>query len=219
MSLGAVILAAGRGERLGGPKALLELDGRTLAERHVERAFELGCARVVLVVRPEVARIVDASACPHAVIAISEAPDPAGSLAVGLRALASSDRVLITPVDALPATKEIASALLAALDAGAMAATPIHRARGGHPVICRSDVLAAYRPSPSTPEHASQEGADSFPPLRTVLQSIGSARVRVEMNEPLVSLDLDTPEDLRLLAGTAPHFATRVVLSQAYLHV
>ncbi|WP_394823267.1 NTP transferase domain-containing protein [Pendulispora albinea] len=211
--LGAIILGAGRGERLGGPKALLLLEGRTMAERHVERALDVGCDPVVLVVRPEVAQKVDARACPHVRLALSEAPDPAGSLAVGLRTLGECERVLITPVDTLPASKEICARLRAALDLGAMAATPAHRGRGGHPVLCRAEVLADYRAG-GADRIDSVPGAEGFPPLRTVLSALGPARVRVEVDEPTIPIDLDTPQDLRQLAGiSAPVFAERVVLS------
>ena len=41
--LPAVILAAGSGRRMGGPKALLRLDGSTLLQRAVRAAREAGC--------------------------------------------------------------------------------------------------------------------------------------------------------------------------------
>ena len=46
----ALILAAGSGRRMGGPKALLVLDDETLLQRAVRVAREAGCAEVYAVV-------------------------------------------------------------------------------------------------------------------------------------------------------------------------
>jgi CTP:molybdopterin cytidylyltransferase MocA len=46
----AVILAAGSGTRMGGPKALLTLGGETLLQRAVRVASEAGCVPVLAVV-------------------------------------------------------------------------------------------------------------------------------------------------------------------------
>jgi CTP:molybdopterin cytidylyltransferase MocA len=46
----AIILAAGSGRRMGGPKALLWVEGDTLLRRAVRTALEAGCAPVVAVV-------------------------------------------------------------------------------------------------------------------------------------------------------------------------
>lgn len=48
----AILLAAGRGRRLGSdaPKCLLEIDGKTLLERHVENMRAAGITRLVVVV-------------------------------------------------------------------------------------------------------------------------------------------------------------------------
>ncbi|MGA1524120.1 MAG: NTP transferase domain-containing protein, partial [Planctomycetota bacterium] len=45
----AVILAAGRGERLGADKALVDLGGRTAVERLVQSFQAAGCAPILVV--------------------------------------------------------------------------------------------------------------------------------------------------------------------------
>lgn len=47
-----LILAAGAGRRMGGPKALLEVNGETLLHRIASIALEAGCAPVLAVVGP-----------------------------------------------------------------------------------------------------------------------------------------------------------------------
>ncbi|WP_243300942.1 nucleotidyltransferase family protein [Geothrix oryzisoli] len=48
--IAAVILAAGAGRRMGGPKALLRLDGETLLRRAARAALGAGCSPVVAVI-------------------------------------------------------------------------------------------------------------------------------------------------------------------------
>ncbi|WP_243383197.1 nucleotidyltransferase family protein [Geothrix alkalitolerans] len=46
----AIILAAGEGRRMGGPKALLPYEGETLLHRAARTALEAGCSPVIAVV-------------------------------------------------------------------------------------------------------------------------------------------------------------------------
>jgi molybdenum cofactor cytidylyltransferase len=193
-ALSGVVLAAGAGERMGGPKALLLVAGERLATLHVRRLREAGCATVLLVTRPElVARFGEESA-----VVASGAPDPAGSLAVGLEALRpeADDLIVITPVDAWPVEVATLAALVDAVRAGAEAATPLYAGRGGHPVVIRARALEAHR----------APGSGSPPPLREVLGALGDARRRVAVDDPGIAMDLDTPEDVVAATGGAPQF-------------
>ncbi|MDX1659764.1 MAG: nucleotidyltransferase family protein [Nitriliruptorales bacterium] len=49
-TVGAIVLAAGDGQRFGAPKALVEVDGSSLLERTVRTARGAGCSPVVVVV-------------------------------------------------------------------------------------------------------------------------------------------------------------------------
>jgi CTP:molybdopterin cytidylyltransferase MocA len=71
---------------------------------------------------------------------------------------------------------------------------PRHRDRGGHPVVLRAAVLAPYR------------GGAPPPPLREVLRALGSACARVEVGDPDVIVDLDTPSEIAARFGAAPRF-------------
>jgi molybdenum cofactor cytidylyltransferase len=187
-----LVLAAGAGERMGGPKALLAVDGEPLARAHAKRLRAAGCAEVVIVTRPGlVARFAG-----DAIVVASRAPDPAGSLAVGLGAIGPGDDtalLVITPVDAWPARVETIAALVAAVVAGVEAATPRYEGRGGHPIVIRATTLRAF--------------ADAPRPLRDVLGALGHARVRVDVDDPSVATDLDTPADVFAATGAPPRFA------------
>ncbi len=189
-TLAGIVLAAGAGERMGGPKALLLVQGEPLARLHARRLREAGCAKVVIVTRGE---IVERFAL-DATVAASAAPDPAGSLAVGLKALgaAPDDVLVITPVDAFPVCVETIARLVETVGGGAEAATPRSGGKGGHPVVIRARALGTFHDAPH--------------PLREVLSALGNARIRVEVDDPSVATDLDTPEDVLAVTGAAPRF-------------
>jgi CTP:molybdopterin cytidylyltransferase MocA len=190
----AIVLAAGAGTRMGGPKARLVIDGEPLAVLHARRFRDAGCAQVVSVTRRELALWLASWLGPGR-IAISEAPDPAGSLAIGLAAFPPHDEdvLVITPVDALPARAATIAALVATVRAGAEAATPVYAGRGGHPIAARARALAGLAAAPR--------------PLRDVLAALGPRRARVEVDDPAVTIDLDTPDDVARVTGAPPRFA------------
>src|SRR5262249_11663866 len=121
-----VILAAGRGVRLGGPKALLSWPSapgapeRPLAIAHAEERLAAESARAVIVTRQQMVPALLRHVRPGVDILVSDAPDelgPAGSLGYAASRVGDTDAVIVTPVDALPARRETVAALLARLDA------------------------------------------------------------------------------------------------------
>jgi CTP:molybdopterin cytidylyltransferase MocA len=186
-----IVLAAGSGERMGGPKARLVVRGEPLAKTHAARLREAGCDAVVMVVREEDVDVVPADA----VVAVSSAPDPAGSLLAGLKLVPAGEGVLVvTPIDVLPARLETIRVLVGALEGDVVAATPTYDKRGGHPVVCRREVL----------DHLSSDGS-----LREVLAALGPRRVRVATDDPAVLAELDVPDDVIAHTGSPPAFTPR----------
>jgi molybdenum cofactor cytidylyltransferase len=190
----AIVLAAGAGERMGESKALLVVDGRPLARAHVERAHEAGCDRVVVVTRPDVA--LRLGEIPRATVIGEVTPSQADTLAVAVRRIGMRGdvAVLICPVDHPPVSIVTLWALFDALDAGAEVATPQRAKKGGHPVACRAHVLSPYAASGPAPV------------LRDVLAVHEAGRARVEVDDPRVGIDLDTPDDVRAFTGSPPKF-------------
>ena len=173
-----IVLGAGIGGRMGGPKARLLIAGETLAALHAQRLREAGCEEVVVVLAQHDA--IDAT------IAISHAPDPAGSLAIGLDA-ATGDPIIVTPVDVIPAHVETIRALVRALE-GHDAVTPRFRGRGGHPVVIRRAAIEIGKP------------------LNGVLERLGERRKWIEIEDAAVVTDLDTPDDVVRATGSPPRF-------------
>ncbi|MBI5517214.1 MAG: NTP transferase domain-containing protein [Deltaproteobacteria bacterium] len=187
MILRAVVLAAGQGTRLGGPKALARWTprGAPWALLHARALRRRGAREVLLVLRDGVAPAL--GTLPSGVrVVVSHAPEalgPAGSLQAAVESLPPEGLVCVTPVDALPLTKRVHRALCAALEnPEALAAVPVFQGRGGHPVLLRAEVLDPYRTEREPPT------------LRALLQAPGPGLRRVPVEDPRVLADLDTPE-------------------------
>lgn len=188
----AIVLAAGKGMRLGGPKALLmwptARGAKPLAIVHAETRLQAESKRVIVVSRKHIVQALLPFVCPGLDLVVSDAPDelgPAGSLATAVIRLKPTDRVLVCPVDTLPARRDTAERLLTALGTAGdppLATRPKQGERFGHPVALQGAALDRYRqPNP--------------PPLRDHLRTLGDACVGVEVRDPDVLVDIDTPAD------------------------
>lgn len=200
----AIVLAAGKGARLGGPKALLRWAAggkpRPLAIAHAEARLAAESQRVLIVTRKPVVQVLLPFVVPGVDLLVSSASDdlgPAGSIATAAARLGPADRALVIPVDTLPAKATTVASLLARLGTGGaapLAVRPRHGGRGGHPVALQGAALERYRqPNP--------------PPLRDHLQALGEACVDEEVDDPDVLVDFDTPaEAMRVLRAPVAFF-------------
>jgi CTP:molybdopterin cytidylyltransferase MocA len=200
-----IVLAAGTGKRLGGPKALLAWPagkGREvpLAVAHAEARLAAESARVLVVTRKAMMKPLFGHVVPGLDLLVSDAPEelgPAGSIAFAVPRLGDAEIVIVAPVDAPPTKAETITRLLARLDAepSLLAARPVYHGRAGHPVALRRAALRRYaEPSP--------------PPLRDHLRGLGAAVGDVEVNDTAVLIDLNTPAEVMGLLGTLPRFVT-----------
>lgn len=183
-TVAGVILAAGKSSRMGRPKALIHLGGRSMLEALVE-AYAAAKLEPVIVVASgavlEAARTIDG------VRAVEGDPAAAmiDSVARGLAALPEGAQgAVIQPVDA-PFTE---AEMIAALLAGGTQRTRVlcHGGRPGHPVYVPRSLFAEIAEQP--------EGG-----LREVLE-VHEVEL-VEWSDPRVLADLDTPSDLAAWAG------------------
>jgi molybdenum cofactor cytidylyltransferase len=199
-----ILLAAGAGKRLGGPKALLCWPGprgheRPLAIAHAEERLAAESRRVLVVTRKAVVFSLLGHVRPGIDLLASDAADelgPAGSLAFAVPRLGTGvDLAVVTPVDTPPARAETVAHLIEALatDPALLAARPTYHGRGGHPVVLRPAALARYaEPDP--------------PPLRDHLHALGAACAGVDVTDPMVLIDLDTPADVMGTLQALPRF-------------
>jgi nicotine blue oxidoreductase len=190
-----VIPAAGRGRRIGGPKALLCYAGEPLAV-HVARTFlAAGCPRVVVVLGAGAAELEPVLRALPRVATVRADPDAPmlASVLAGLAAAPEADAagLLVHAVDAPRVTAATVRRLLAARDAehdadGLVAACGPRR---GHPLWLAPHRAADLRGAP----------ADHPDGLRGWLRARGLRIVPVETDDAAVLDDLDTPEQLALL--------------------
>ena len=183
MGATAIVPAAGKGERMGADKALLDLGGRTAVERVVASCLAAGCDEVV-VVRRQGAQALPAN-LPGRVITVPEGGEMADSLRAALAALPdATGHVAVFPVDHALVEAETLAAVLARLDRGDCSiALPLHRERPGHPIALHSAVFAEIR-QPGTV-------------LSDLVRKDGGRVGVVPSANPWVRADLDCPEDLR----------------------
>lgn len=199
----AIVLAGGNGKRLGGPKALLmwpdaKGNDRPLAAAHAEARLAAECGHVLVVTRKPMVKTLFGWVRPGIDLLVSDAPEEqgaAGSLAFAASRLSDAEIVVVTPVDTPPAKAETVARLLAALsaDPALLVARPVYKGRAGHPVVLRRAALDRFlQPDP--------------PPLREHLRSLGAACAGVDVTDPTVLLDLNTPADVMGTLRALPRF-------------
>lgn len=189
----AIILAAGEGRRMGGPKALLPIDGTTFLA-HVSRLFARpDIALVVVVLGAEAERVRREAGLDDEVrVAVNERwrEGMLSSVWCGLDVAESQgvDAVLLHPVDNPLVRPATVDAVLAALAAGALVAVPSHGGRRGHPAGFARDAWPALRTAPP------DRGA------RSVFAENPSWVVHVPAGADCL-VDVDTPADRRFDLG------------------
>jgi len=135
-----VVLAAGAGTRMGGPKALVEVDGETLLAHHLHAA-QLARLGGPVVVTGAQAVAVEAAHEGYPVRWVRN-PEPEApmiaSVRLGLAAVPTGNVAVITPVDVLPARLDTLDQLAEALEGlgpDSLGVRPAMRGRGGHPLL------------------------------------------------------------------------------------
>jgi molybdenum cofactor cytidylyltransferase len=182
----AVVLAAGASERMGGtPKALLRTsDGRTYVQRIADAAKAGGVQNVVVVIGPPHADKVKKGLPSGAAPTANPKPDRGmlSSVQVGIAALGpKATGALVWPVDHPYVKPETVRAILDA--APGKVVVPVHGGKGGHPVRiprARFAELAALSPDAT---------------LKALVDARPDAVERLEVADPGVLTDIDTPED------------------------
>lgn len=189
--IAAVVLAAGRGRRVGGPKALLRVGGVTFLERAAALLARPGVAPLIVVLGHEASRVRAEAALPaDSIVVVNEAYDEGmlRSVVTGLDAAeaAGADAILLHPVDHPLVGEATVDRVVNALEGGAVIAVPSHEGRRGHPGGFARAVWPALRAAPAT------EGA------RHVLAAHPDRVRHVEGDAGCVA-GIDTLEDYRRL--------------------
>ena len=191
MTVAGLVLAAGEGRRLGGPKALLEFDGERLVDRTVRVLHEAGCSPVYVVAGA--APLQDAVAHASGLVRVVDNPDwPTGMGSSVRRGLAEvgEEAVVIMVVDT-PGIGAVAVRRL--VDAFAIGASVAVATYDGAP---RNPVLIAR-------EHFADVSALAVGDVgaRAFLAARPDVVTPVECSDVADPNDIDTREDLRAARG------------------
>jgi molybdenum cofactor cytidylyltransferase len=192
----ALILAAGEGRRMGGPKALLPIGDRSFLAHAVALLDRPGVERVLAVLGHDASRVAALAGLPASVATVVNEDYRAGMLSSLLCGLAAAEAegataLLVHPVDhplALPATVD---RVIAALRDDATIAVPSWSGRRGHPTGFAARAFPALR------------AADPQRGARCVLADNPAWIVHVE-GDPGCLMGLDTPADYERAFGRPP---------------
>ncbi len=190
--VGAIVLAAGQARRMGAAKLALPFSGRTVLEEVLDRVAAAGLpALVVLGAHAERLRPLTGSAL--AVEAADHALGLAHSLRAGVAAAPPEWAGALVVLGDMPLVRaETHGALARALAAGAAAVRPVHAGRPGNPVGFARSLF------PRLLALTGDRGAGALLPFLPVQD--------VEVRDPGIHRDIDTPADLAAAAaeGQAP---------------
>lgn len=188
--VGALILAAGKSERMGGePKALLSYQGLTFLE-HILRSMEGAEIGYRVVVAGRHFDEIAADATVPVVFNPDYETGMTTSFQVGIRSLPGEvDAALIFLVDHPAVSGSTVQALVAHRGRGDVV-VPVRRGRRGHPVLFSRRFL---------------DEVLKLPPgvgVNTCVRAQGDRVVEVTVDDPGILTDVDTPEDFRRLIST-----------------
>ena len=183
MHVTAIVLAAGKGRRMGRDKALLELGGRTSVQRVVDACAEGGTDSITVVRRASDARLPSAVHERAIIVRAARTDEMIESLRLALRrAMPVPSSVLVFPVDYALVDRAVVAAVLRPLrDAAAEIVLPLFQERPGHPIGIASTLLPEIRAAET---------------LRDVVVRDRSRVEAVPVESRWVLQDLDTPGDL-----------------------
>ena len=181
----AVVLAAGKSERMGTNKLLLEVGGRTILNRLLDALDEsiVDDVYVVLGHRPEDLEPIVTAHRSNVVLNPDHEEGMTSSFRAGLREV-SADAAYLVLGDQLGLGADLIESMAERMesDPDAMIVSPVHEGKRGHPVLFRRPLF------PEVLEMGREET------LRDVVDRHGDAHRSVE-GDLWCTLDLDTPEE------------------------
>jgi len=182
----AIVLAAGKSERLGEPKALLNCGNQTLIKFIVKRLESIDL-KVIVVTNSKLEKSIEESlSSTKATLLIPENTDyRTGNLIAGLNICKNPKQILVVPVDRPGWSLNTIKHLLEINETSC----PVYEGKGGHPLlICKKDLDFLKKSPKDTP-----------------LNSIFSTK-KINVNDPYIHLNIDTQEDIKFLKNFIDKF-------------
>ena len=191
-AVAAIILAAGRSQRMGAFKPLLPFGPSTVVESCIEKLRDGGAETVVVVVAQDARATALRNHLRNANVIFAVNSDPesemSASIAAGVRALpGSTEAVIINPVDHAAVPAEVVEMLIAEWEQGAPLVKPTWNDRGGHPVLI--DMNFGHELLSLDPKLG----------LKTLFSNYQDQTRRIAVNSNYIARDMDTWDDYRAL--------------------
>ena len=185
--ISAILIAAGESTRMGSLKPLLRWHGMTLVEYQTSSLVTAGVAEVVVVLG-ERHRLVEPYVTGPGVRAVVNQDFRLGktmSIRAGLQSIdPASQAVLLLAVDQPRPVTVISTVIDAHLASNALITSPRYQGRGGHPLVFARMLMPEL-------QLITEEGEG----IRQVIRAHGTEVNVVEIDDPIVTVDLNTPED------------------------
>jgi len=186
----AILLAAGRSQRMGAFKPLLPFGKTTVIRSCIQSLRQAGVEDIVVVLGHRAEELQETLGDLRLQFALNpDATSEMGaSIACGLRELPLDARaVLITLTDQPAVPPDVMRSIIAEWTSGERLVVPEFQGRGGHPVLVdlglREELL----------------NLDSSGGLRSFLKGHREHVRRLQVNSPFIAQDMDTWDDYRAL--------------------
>ena len=183
----AILTAAGESTRMGRPKPLLQWRGLSLVEYQIESLSGAGVSQIIVVLGHESAAVAQSAGETHATYIVNHdyRSGRTSSIKAGLGQVdRATEALLFLGVDQ-PRTPELIRRVVTAhLEQDAPITSPRHRGRGGHPLVFSSSLKDELG-------RITEENQG----VREVFRRHRDEVNEVEIDDPMVRLDLNTPDD------------------------
>jgi molybdenum cofactor cytidylyltransferase len=205
MSSPLLLPAAGKSERMGRPKLLLSLAGRTVLGQLLTAARSGGAWPALVVVRPGDVELAETARGEGASVLVlpADTADMRATVIAGLEhleaAVSAAERVgfFLVPADHPTLTADVFRGLADEAGHGdASIVVPVHQGQRGHPVWIRWDRVEGLR------RLAPGQGINAY------LRQHADTTREVAWPDDAILTDLDTPEDYRRLVERWPGSGT-----------
>ncbi len=188
MLVGAVVLAAGKSERMGENKLLLPLKGKTVIEGILDSLEAADLTEQIVVLGGDIDEVVDAirPRLGRIKIALDLSPElgMVSSFQTGLIVIAGLDAVFLVLGDQPILDQSLLKSMVKAMEdnRASLIVSPIHEGKRGHPLLFRQKLFGELL------------GLKSNQAIRDIVHAHEDKLITVEASE-WTTMDLDTPED------------------------
>lgn len=191
-AVAAIVAAAGLSRRMGSCKQLLELGGKTAIARCLETLLAGGVREIVVVAGVKGEQVAaEAGRFPVTVVVNNDpADDMASSVRAGRAALSAAPGAVIVALCDYPLLlpDTVTSLKESHAEEPGRIVIPTHGGKRGHPLLFPINVLEELQGNMT---------------LRDLVRCDQSRLRFIEVDDPGILMDMDTPEDYRRLCGLA----------------